>query len=75
MENELISVYRNYNLALAADDVDQLDQLLAPQFTLTHMTGYVQLRSEWLSEIKEGQMAYFDSQEDHVTVDKLSDGW
>ncbi|CAJ1228110.1 nuclear transport factor 2 family protein [Lactiplantibacillus xiangfangensis] len=75
MENELIKVYRNYNMALAADDVEQLDQLLAPQFTLTHMTGYVQPRAEWLGEIKQGQMAYFDSQEEHVTVDKLSDGW
>jgi len=45
-KNELVTLYRNYNLAMAADNVDQLDQLLAPQFTLTHMTGYVQPRAE-----------------------------
>ncbi|MFC6202156.1 nuclear transport factor 2 family protein [Lactiplantibacillus nangangensis] len=75
MKNELITLYRNYNLAMAADNVDQLDQLLAPQFTLTHMTGYVQPRAEWLGEIKTGQMAYFDSQEDQIEVVKVGDGW
>lgn len=75
MKNELITLYRNYNVAMAADDVDQLDQLLAPQFTLTHMTGYVQPRAEWLAEIKAGQMAYFDSKEDQIAVVKTSNGW
>lgn len=75
MKNELITLYRNYNAAMAADEVDQLDQLLAPQFTLTHMTGYVQPRAEWLAEIKAGQMAYFDSKEDQIEVVKTTDGW
>jgi len=46
MKNELIELYRNYNRAMVAADVELLDQLLAPQFTLTHMTGYVQPRAE-----------------------------
>lgn len=75
MKNELIELYRNYNRAMVAADVELLDQLLAPQFTLTHMTGYVQPRAEWLTEIKQGQMAYFDSQADQSIVEETSTGW
>lgn len=75
MKNELITLYRRYNQAMATADVDQLDQLLAPSFTLTHMTGYVQPRSEWLAQIKSGQMHYFKSEEQHIEITATDGGW
>lgn len=33
-------------------------RLLTADFTLTHITGYVQARSEWLTEMDAGQFRY-----------------
>ncbi len=74
MNDELIQLYRDYNVAMAADDVERLSQLLAPTFTLTHMTGFKQPRQDWLNEIAAGTMTYFSSTEDHVDVKQTADG-
>jgi hypothetical protein len=44
--------------AMVAGDLAELDSILAEDFTLTHMTGYVQSRSEWLEAIESGEMQY-----------------
>lgn len=44
--------------AMVAGDLAELDSILAEDFTLTHMTGYVQSRSEWLDAIESGEMQY-----------------
>ncbi|QCB97886.1 nuclear transport factor 2 family protein [Arthrobacter sp. PAMC25564] len=44
--------------AMVAGDVAGLDSILADEFTLTHMTGYVQSKAEWLDAIETGQMQY-----------------
>ena len=44
--------------AMVAGDVAELASILADEFTLTHMTGYVQSKSEWLDAIETGQMQY-----------------
>lgn len=36
----------------------ELGIILADDFTLTHMTGYVQAKAEWLDAIETGQMQY-----------------
>lgn len=75
MNEEILNLYQAYNVAKAADDVAALAKLLAPGFTLTHMTGYIQPRSEWLGELQRGTMRYFSSIEDRVTVTPEADGW
>jgi hypothetical protein len=44
--------------AMVAGNLTELDSILADGFTLTHMTGYVQSRSEWLEAIESGEMHY-----------------
>ena len=44
--------------AMAAGDLAELDSILANGFTLTHITGYVQSRSQWLDAIESGEMQY-----------------
>ena len=44
--------------AMVAGDLAELDAILADEFTLTHMTGYVQAKAEWLDAIETGQMQY-----------------
>ena len=54
-------ITRNYLAqcdAMVGADVSELGSLLAPDFTLTHMTGYLQSRNEWLDDIVTGQMTY-----------------
>ncbi|MCH5465529.1 nuclear transport factor 2 family protein [Levilactobacillus tujiorum] len=75
MNDEILNLYRAFNTAMAADDTVTLDQLLAPTFTLTHMTGYVQPRAEWLREIQQGTMRYFSSVEDRVTMKETATDW
>jgi len=75
MNEEILNLYRAYNTAMAADDTTALDRLLAPDFTLTHMTGYVQPRAEWLRDLDQGTMRYFSSVEEHVTMQPTATGW
>lgn len=54
-------VLANYHAQLAAmtgHDTAALGRLLTGDFTLTHLTGYVQPRSEWLTEMDAGQFRY-----------------
>jgi len=54
----LEELHRTLCEAMVARDVAELGAILADEFTLTHMTGYVQSRSEWLDDIETGQMQY-----------------
>ena len=47
-------IYEAMCEAMVAGDLAELDDILAEGFTLTHMTGYVQSRSEWLDAIDTG---------------------
>jgi hypothetical protein len=44
--------------AMVAADITTLFEILADGFTLTHMTGYVQPKAEWLDDIEAGEMQY-----------------
>lgn len=44
--------------AMVSSDVAPLDGILAEDYTLTHMTGYVQPKAEWLEAIRAGEMRY-----------------
>ena len=55
--------------AMVDADADALGQLLADDFTLTHMTGYRQLRAEWLQQVRDGRMSYHRMADAAVHVD------
>jgi len=54
--------------AMVAGDVAELAGILTDEFTLTHMTGYVQSRSEWLDAIETGQMQYHRMETVEATI-------
>ena len=62
----VIELYREMNRAMVAADIDALDKMLAPGYTLTHITGYKQTRAEWLAQVQSGQMRYFRIEEASV---------
>lgn len=57
-ERKLAELYHAFNRAMTAANTASLDQMLAPDFTLTHMTGYQQSRTEWLEHVQSGKMRY-----------------
>ena len=63
-----VAAYRQMHVAMVAGDTDTLRSLLAPEFELVHMTGYVQPAAEWLQHIESGRMRYFASAEASVAV-------
>lgn len=69
--DEIISLYRKENEAMVAKDVVTLNQILAPSMKLQHMTGYVQPKMEWIDQIQNGEMKYFESTEENITDIKI----
>ena len=67
-ERAIRANYQQQRRAMVAGDADALDNLLAGGFTLTHMTGYRQLREEWLADIRSSRMAYHDMDDVEVSV-------
>ncbi|WP_449373111.1 nuclear transport factor 2 family protein [Arthrobacter psychrolactophilus] len=59
--------------AMVAGDVTQLGIILADDFTLTHMTGYVQAKAEWLDDIAAGAMRYHRMETVETTVSAEGD--
>lgn len=54
----VLANYRAQLDAMTRHDTPALGQLLTGDFFLTHITGYVQPRAEWLSEMDAGQFRY-----------------
>ncbi|MHA5050239.1 nuclear transport factor 2 family protein [Streptomyces sp. SD15] len=69
----VIRAYRAHLQAMTDGDTDALDDMLANGFTLTHMTGYVQQKAEWLSQMRAGQFVYHQVEEKNVTVEVEGD--
>ena len=65
---EVVEAYRGHLRAMTDGDTDALDELLDEDFTLTHMTGYVQPKHEWLAQIRDGRFDYHDIAEKSVQV-------
>ena len=67
-KENLLKLYKDFYKFKLNADTDGLSQILSENFTLTHMNGYKQSKSEWLSQVKNGQMKYFSAKEDSVEI-------
>src|SRR5215208_1061668 len=56
--SEIIRVMRAYHAAMVEARTDDLDKLLDKNFSLVHITGYVQPKEEWFGVIRSGQFDY-----------------
>src|SRR4051812_13268427 len=73
-EAELLEAYRDMYRGMLDKDTDLLDDLLDDAYTLTHMTGYVQSKREWLEQIDSGEMEYHSARERDVSIEVDGDG-
>lgn len=67
-ETAILQANANENRWMVEARVDLLDELLAQDFVLVHITGYAQPKAEWLEEIRTGSMDYHDIREQSVSV-------
>lgn len=72
-EQQVAEVVRQQVQALVQKDITTLTALIAPQAELTHITGAVQTRDEWLQQIKIGRMHYFGSREELLQAEVTGD--
>ena len=62
----IMQLYRDENTAMVKKDINRLNEILASSMTLTHMTGYVQPKLEWIDQIQNDEMQYLSSKEDNI---------
>jgi hypothetical protein len=68
VKTQILEVTRKLTQLMIDKNTTGLNKILDPQFTLTHITGYVQSKAEWLSEIENERMKYYAYQEVKTTV-------
>jgi hypothetical protein len=64
-QTEIQQLMNAYHEAMVAARTKDLDKLVDTDFTLTHITGYVQPKHEWLGVIRSGQFDYH-----HIDIDE-----
>jgi hypothetical protein len=57
------STVRQLAELMIARDTVTMNKILDSQYTLTHMTGYVQPKAEWYSEVERESMKYYSAKE------------
>lgn len=73
VETAVRANYASQRNAMVSGDANALADLLTEDFVLTHMTGYVQPRAEWLADLRSGAMTYHSIHDVDVHVDVRGD--
>lgn len=67
-EESVMEVVRKLSDCMIARDTVSMSKILDKDFTLTHMTGYVQPKAEWLKEVARESMKYYSAKEVSHTI-------
>ncbi len=62
-EAKVLEVTRELTRMMIERYTEAMKDILDKNFTLTHITGYVQSREEWLGEIESERMKYYSAEE------------
>jgi len=68
---EVLERHQTLFRAMVEGRTDVLDALLDDRFTLTHLTGYVKPKAEWLAEIRSGQFRYHKIDQKDVSIELM----
>ena len=71
--DQVVEAHRAMYRGMLERDTALLDDLLDDEYTLTHMTGYVQPKREWLQQIDSGRMQYHSAQPHSLSAEVGSD--
>lgn len=67
-ETQILQVTRQLTELMIKRDTATINKIVAADFTLTHITGYVQSRAEWFAEIESEGMKYYSYKEVNTSV-------
>ena len=62
-EMQILSVTQRLTQLMIERNTASMATILDDKFTLTHITGYVQSKEEWFSEVENESMKYYSSTE------------
>lgn len=62
-EQEVLAVTRQLAKLMIEKDTAAMNGILAEDYSLTHMTGYVQPKAEWFDEVTKESMKYYSAKE------------
>ncbi|MAX80925.1 MAG: DUF4440 domain-containing protein [Crocinitomicaceae bacterium] len=67
-ETEILEVIRHFTQLMLSRNTIEMNQMVDREFTLTHMTGYVQSKEDWFDEIDRESMKYYSADEVNYIV-------
>ena len=67
-EVQVLAVVRQLAQLMIKKDTAAMNRILDENYTLTHMTGYVQPKAEWFDEVTKESMKYYSENEVHHSV-------
>lgn len=67
-EAEIIALTRKLTQLMIERNTAEINRILDKDFTLTHITGYVQPKEEWFAEIEKESMKYYSYKELNTSV-------
>jgi hypothetical protein len=68
-ELQILEVTRKLTESLISKNVAEMNRIVDSNFTLTHITGYVQSKSEWFAEVESESMKYYSYHEVKTSVE------
>lgn len=66
--DEIKKLYLDLCNASINKDMEMLDKILANHYILVHMTGKRQTKQEYMNSVKTGELAYFESIHENISV-------
>ncbi len=60
-QEEVLERFIEFQYAMIEKDLKKLNELLEDNYTLTHMSGKIQTKEEYIDEIMDGTLNYYES--------------
>lgn len=71
-QSEILTLVRQFTQLMIEKDTVEIGKIVDADFTLTHITGFVQSKKDWLAEIENESMKYYSYTEVKTSV-KIND--
>jgi hypothetical protein len=66
--SQILDITRQFTQLMIDRNTIEINKILDNDFTLTHITGYVQSKDEWFSEIESERMKYYSYAEVKTSI-------
>lgn len=67
-QKEVLNRFVEFQKAMIEKDSEKLNELMQDNYTLTHMSGKTQTKEEYIDEIMDGTLNYYNSIIDNPTI-------